>query len=68
MTNTTPVLSKPVRERLPEPFTDATWRERECGCKQYYFEGNWENRIRCGKHQAIVDKVERTLPPMLKGL
>lgn len=46
------------RERLPEPFTDATWRERECGCKQYYFEGNWENRIRCDKHQAIVDKEE----------
>lgn len=48
-------------------YTDHSWREKPCGCKQYYFEGNWENRIRCEKHQSIVDKVERNLPPMLKG-
>ena len=60
-------LNPPTEPRaIVSEFTDHTWREKPCGCKQYYFEGNWENRIRCEKHQKIVDRVESKLPPMLK--
>ena len=46
------------KEFLCEPFTDHNWREKPCGCRQLFVDGFWENRLRCEKHQKMVNKIE----------